>query len=48
MYIKKYEASNKQSVQDIFTQYWNDPEFLEELTQNLESNDTYFLYCRKR
>lgn len=42
MYIKKYQASNKQSVQDIFAQYWNDPEFLEELTQNLESNDTYF------
>jgi N-acetylglutamate synthase-like GNAT family acetyltransferase len=43
MLIKKYENfnKNKKEVQDIFKIYWKDQEFLEELSQALDSE-----YCK--
>lgn len=42
MQIKKYNKNNKEKVENVFKLYWNDPEFLSELSENLESDNCKF------
>lgn len=42
MIFKKYDQSDELEVKNIFTMYWNDPEFLDELSHALRSEDCSF------
>ena len=37
MIIREFQKNDKKKVTDIFTLYWTDPEFLKELSDELES-----------
>ena len=42
MQIKRYDKSDEKEVKDIFTLYWRDIEFLDELSNALYSNSCKF------
>jgi L-amino acid N-acyltransferase YncA len=35
--VRDYKKEDKEQVQDIFIKYWTDPEFLEELSEELDN-----------
>lgn len=37
MYIREFQKEDKKAVEEIFSLYWTDPEFLEELSMALDS-----------
>lgn len=37
MKIREYKAGDKFGVEKIFLKYWTDPEFLDELSDNLDN-----------
>ncbi|MEX0918475.1 MAG: hypothetical protein WDZ85_00685 [Candidatus Paceibacterota bacterium] len=39
MEIRKYNQQDEEQVKSIFAQYWTDPEFLSELSENLNSTE---------
>ncbi len=44
MKIREYEDADKESVEKIFAQYWNDNEFLNELSHNIDTrNGRYYI-----
>lgn len=47
MEIREYTQQDEAQVKNIFTQYWTDPEFLEELSQNLNSTGCTFYVADK-
>jgi len=47
MKIREYNQKDEDQVKNIFSQYWNDPEFLEELLENLNSTDCSFYVADK-
>lgn len=47
MKIRNYSEKDKTAVQNIFEKYWNDKEFLDELTENLGSPEVYFYVAEK-
>lgn len=42
MVFRKYENKDKGEVADIFSKYWTDEEFLDELSKSLCSKECYF------
>ncbi|MEX0910333.1 MAG: GNAT family N-acetyltransferase [Candidatus Paceibacterota bacterium] len=47
MEIRKYNQRDEGQVKNIFAQYWTDPEFLSELSENLNSTSCNFYVADK-
>ncbi|HAT68573.1 MAG: hypothetical protein A2481_02520 [Candidatus Yonathbacteria bacterium RIFOXYC2_FULL_47_9] len=47
MEIRDYNKKDKEAVQNIFTKYWTDEEFLSELSENIDSGKMHFYVAEK-
>ena len=47
MQIRKYNQQDEVQVKSIFAQYWTDPDFLDELSENLNSTNCNFYVADK-
>lgn len=47
MKIREYKQQDEVQVKSIFAQYWTDPEFLDELSENLNSTTCSFYVADK-
>ncbi|OGM92916.1 hypothetical protein A2333_01955 [Candidatus Wolfebacteria bacterium RIFOXYB2_FULL_49_7] len=47
MKIRDYSEKDKSAIQDIFTKYWTDEEFLSELAQNIDGGKMHFYVAEK-
>lgn len=47
MKIRDYNKKDRNAVQNIFTKYWTDKEFLSELSKNVDDNKMHFYVAEK-
>lgn len=47
MKIRDYNEKDKSAVQNIFTKYWTDEEFLSELAKNIDEGKMHFYIAEK-
>lgn len=47
MKIRDYNEKDKGAIQDIFTKYWTDEEFLGELAKNIDGHKMHFYVAEK-
>lgn len=47
MKIRDYSEKDKSAVQNIFTKYWTDEEFLSELSKNVDDGNMHFYVAEK-
>lgn len=47
MKIRNYNSNDKGAVQNIFTKYWTDEEFLSELSENIDGGKMHFYVAEK-
>lgn len=47
MKIRDYSRKDREAVQNIFTKYWTDEEFLSELSMNLDKGEMHFYVAEK-
>jgi len=47
MKIRDYNKKDKEAVQNIFTRYWTDEEFLDELSENIDGGKMHFYVAEK-
>ena len=47
MKIRDYSKKDKNAIQNIFTKYWTDEEFLSELSKNIDEGEVHFYVAEK-